>query len=293
MAIKLEMLRCFAAVASTGSLAAAADLLGRTPSAVSMMLAGFEAHLAAPLFEGERKSRLTPFGRLTLAEAERALAAFDGSVAAIGRHARSTAGTVRIAAVPSIAITLLPEAIARFRADHPEVRLEISDVDSAAVRRRIEADEADLGLASGPIGPGIAASLLLTDALGIVCRPDHPLALRDGPIGWADLGRGPFLANPLADLVDHPGVRALAEASHLVARNTTTLLAFVRLGLGATILPERSVDPGDPDLRFFRPMDPPAERPVQLLQQRNSRLVPAAEAFRRCLAEAAAIPRDA
>ncbi len=287
MAIKLEMLRCFAAVASTGSLAAAAGLLGRTPSAVSMMLAGFEAQLGAPLFEGERKSRLTPFGRVTLAEAERAIAAFDGSVAAIGRSARSTAGTVRIAAVPSVSITLLPRAIARFRAERPDVRLEISDVDSVAVKRRLEADEADLGLASGPVGLGLASELLLTDALGIVCHPDHPAALAPDPIGWDALASGPFVANPLAALVDHPRVAALAAASHLVARNTTTLLAFVRLGLGATILPERIVDRAAADLRFRRPMDPPAERPVQLLQQRNSRLNPAAEAFRRCLAEAA------
>jgi len=281
------MLRCFAAVATTGSLAAAADLLGRTASAVSMMLGQFEAHLGAPLFEGERKSRLTPFGRMTLAEAERAIAAFDGSVAAIGRYARSTAGTVRIAAVPSVSITLLPQAIARFRRQRPDVRLEISDVDSAAVKRRIEADEADLGLASGPIGPGLVSETLVTDALGIVCRPDHPIARRAGPVGWDDLARGPFVANPLVDLVPHERVRALAEASHLVARNTTTLLAFVRLGLGATILPERIVDTQPGDLRFFRPLDPPADRPVQLLQQRNSRLNPAGEAFRECLAAAA------
>jgi len=293
MAIKLEMLRCFTVVASTGSLAAAAEILGRTPSAISMMLAQFEAHLEAPLFEGERKSRLSPFGRLTLAEAERAITAFDGSVAAIGRHVRSTSGTVRIAAVPSVSITLLPQAIARFRRERPDVRLEISDVDSAAVRRRIEADEADLGLASGPIGASLKSEILFTDALGIVCRPDHPVALRGGRIGWDDLARGPFLANPLSALVDHPRVQALVEASHLVARNTTTLLAFVRLGLGATILPERIVDTVAVDLRFFRPMDPPAERPVQLLQQRNSRLTPAAEVFRRCLVEAAMPPPNA
>lgn len=300
MAIKLEMLRCFAAVATTGSLAAAAGRLGRTASAVSMMLAQFETHLGAPLFEGERKSRLTPFGRMTLAEAERAIAAFDGSVAAIGRYARSTAGTVRVAAVPSVSITLLPRAIALFHGRRPDVRLEISDVDSAAVLRRIAADQADLGLASGPIAPGMRSEILLTDALGIVCRADHPIARLDRPIGWGDLAQGAFLANPLAALVDHPGVRDLVEASHLVARNTTTLLAFVRLGLGATILPRRSVDTsrrgscdGQGDLLFFCPMDPPAERPVHLLQQESGRLDPATDAFRRCLAETASpSPRE-
>ena len=56
------MLRCFATVARSGNLADAGDKLGRTPSAVSMMLKQFEEHLGAPLFESERKSKLTALG---------------------------------------------------------------------------------------------------------------------------------------------------------------------------------------------------------------------------------------
>ena len=64
MAIKIEMLRCFRAVADHGSLAEAARTLVRTPSAVSMMLKQFEEHVGAALFESARKSRLTPLGEL-------------------------------------------------------------------------------------------------------------------------------------------------------------------------------------------------------------------------------------
>jgi DNA-binding transcriptional LysR family regulator len=282
VAIKLEMLRCFAATARHGSLAAAAEALGRTPSAVSMMLAQFEADLAAPLFEGERKSRLTAFGRRTLDEAERVLAAFDGGVAAIRRHARSTAGTVRIAAVPSVAMTLLPEVITGFRAAHPDVRLELADVDSAAVHRRLDADEADLGLASGPGAPAVASTVLAVDPLGIVCRPDHPVAANGADVRWADLAWGPFIANPLCALVDHPGIRELVEHSPLVARNTTTLLSFVRAGLGATILPARVIAAGS-TLLFLRPADPPVDREVHLLYRRHRRRDPAVEAFQAAL----------
>ena len=290
LAIKLEMLRCFAATASYGSLAAAAEALGRTPSAVSMMLAQFEAHLDAPLFEGERKSRLTPFGHRTLEEAERVLGAFDAGVAAIRRHARSTAGTVRIAAVPSVSMTLLSEAIPGFRAAHPDVRLELADVDSAAVHRRLGADEADLGLTSGPGGVDVAGTVLAVDALGIVCRADHPSAAKGAAVRWADLAAGAFVANPLCALVDHPRVRTLVEESRLVARNTTTLLSFIRAGLGATILPERVLGAA-PELVFLRPTDPPVDRPVHLLHCRHRRLDPAAAAFRDHLTGAGTAPR--
>ena len=59
MAIKLEMLRYFVEVAKTGNLSQAAERLGRSPSALSMMLKQFEEHLGAPLFETDRKSNLT------------------------------------------------------------------------------------------------------------------------------------------------------------------------------------------------------------------------------------------
>ena len=47
MTIKIEMLRYFAMVAQRGSLSDAADALGRTPSAVSMMLKQFEDHVGS------------------------------------------------------------------------------------------------------------------------------------------------------------------------------------------------------------------------------------------------------
>ena len=62
MSIKLEMLRTFRIVAEQGSLTAASSLLARTPSAVSMTLAQLEDHIGAPLFETDRKNRLTPLG---------------------------------------------------------------------------------------------------------------------------------------------------------------------------------------------------------------------------------------
>ena len=83
MAIKIEMLRCFATVVKHGSLSEAADALGRTPSAVSMMLKQFEDHIGAPLFETARKSRLTPVGDLIYEEARREVTHFENTVTAM------------------------------------------------------------------------------------------------------------------------------------------------------------------------------------------------------------------
>ena len=71
MAIKIEMLRNFVAVAELGNLNDAAERLGRTASAVSMSLKQLEDHLGAPLFETDRKNRLTALGQFTFAEGRR------------------------------------------------------------------------------------------------------------------------------------------------------------------------------------------------------------------------------
>ena len=71
MTIKIEMLRCFVIVAELGNISDAGERLGRTPSAISMTLKQLEENLGSPLFESDRKNRLTALGRFTLTEARR------------------------------------------------------------------------------------------------------------------------------------------------------------------------------------------------------------------------------
>ncbi|MCV2863758.1 LysR family transcriptional regulator [Albidovulum sediminicola] len=283
MAIKLEMLRTFRVVAEQGALADAADLLGRTPSAVSMTLARLEENIGAPLFETDRKNRLTRLGEMILEEAVRATDVFDSSMGAIRRLTASTAGTVRIAAVPSIIATLLPGAIARFRFAHPEVRLEISDLDSASVRRRIRLDEADIGILSAAVDEPGEGVTVAADRLGIVYRTDGPIARAlaegEGAPSWSLLALEPLISNPLCSMVESPVVARLLEACNLEARNTTALLSFVREGLGATVLPEGAVPILGSAIGFVRPDDPPTRRALRMICRADRKLGPAAQAF--------------
>lgn len=282
MAIKLEMLRTFRMVAEHGSLNGAAAQLGRTASAVSMMLAQLEDDIGAPLFETDRKNKLTPLGQLVFEESNRATDAFTHSVNAIRRHAVSTAGTVRIATVPSATITILPGIITAFRQIHPDVRLDISDVDSATVRQRVMTDAADIGILSAATDDPKDGNLVFEDDLGIVCRAGgalHEVVLRTDVLSWELLEHEPLIANPLCRLVGNASVsRLLAECS-LEAHNTTALLSFVRAGLGATVLPRSAVQHLSGELVFLMPNDPVTKRQLRKIRPDNRHLGPAAEAF--------------
>lgn len=279
MAIKLEMLRVFRVVAEKGALSQAAAVLGRTPSAVSMMLAQLEGNIGAPLFEGDRKNQLTRLGELVLAEAIRATDVFESSADSIRRLTNSIAGTVRIAAVPSFTATFLPRALAAFRQTHPEVRLEISDVDSASVRRRVRLDEADIGVVTGAADNGSEGVAIMRDRLGIAYHRDGAIAraLAQGAApDWTLLRLEPLIANPLCDLVRHPVVAELQESCTLQARNTTALIAFVREGLGATVLPD-SLLLNREEIRHLSPSAPETRRELRMILNPERRLNPAAE----------------
>jgi len=279
--MKLETLRVFQVTAEQGSLARAATTLGRTPSAVSMMLLQLEEDVGGALFEPGRKNRLTALGVLVLEESRRANEAFERSTKAIRRYAMSTAGSVRIAAVPSATVSLLPPLIAAFQRERPEVRLEISDVDSAAVRRRIRFDEADIGILSAAPGDASDGTVILRDALGIVCRSAGPIAsaAQSGMASWSLLEQEPLIVNPLCNLVQSPVAQARVLRATLEARNTTALLAFVRAGLGATILPQSVLHDAGEGLDFVEPTDPPAFRHLHKIRQAGRLFSPVVEDF--------------
>jgi DNA-binding transcriptional LysR family regulator len=250
MAIKIDMLRCFRAVADAGSLADAAAKLGRTPSAVSMMLRQFEDHIGAPLFETGRKSRLTPLGHLIRQEATRELAHFERTVSAIEGLARAEKGHVRIIATPSVAQVVLPPILRDFMAQHPEIRIDLRDADSAAIEEELRAERAEIGLASLGSLPGYTRQNVLSDRFGLVCRADHALA-RTPRLDWEDLAELRFIANGLCAQIADPAFLPVLQAATLTVHNTGSLLSLVQSGVGVTILPRLTVNPEKSGLAFL------------------------------------------
>jgi len=279
MAIKIDMLRCFQAVANHGSLAAAATVLGRTPSAISMMLKQFEEHIGAPLFETARKARLTPLGALILTEAQRELGHFDRTIQAIEGLSQAKLGAVRLAVTPSVAQTVLPPVLQRFMQDHPKVRIDLRDMDSTAVADELIHDRADIGLASIASLPGFERQILFSDAFGVVCRADHPLSQNWHDLSWADLQGVDFIVNGLCAQISDEAFQPVLDAARLTVRNTASLLGLVQAGMGLTLLPRLAVLPGFNDLCFLPLRDTTVRRTVWMVTPPRQMVPPAVRAF--------------
>ncbi len=289
MAIKIEMLRCFQAVADHGSLTGAAEALGRTPSAISMMLRQFEDHVGAPLFESARKSHLTPLGAQIRTEAARELAHYARTIEVIEALSRAQAGNVRISCTLSVAQGVLPAILRDFISARPGVHIDLRDSDSGTVQRDLIEGRADIGLATLPPLPGFRRELLLSDAFGVVCPADHPLTTRWEHLTWADLTEFDFIANGLCAQISDADFQPILGASRLMVRSTASILSMVRSGAGVTILPALAVPPDAPDLAFLPLKGSAVRREVWMALPPAGEVAPAVEALAdaiRCAAPA-------
>ena len=276
MAIKIEMLKCFAVVVQNGSLAEAASALGRTPSAVSMMLKQFEDHIGVPLFETARKAKLTPIGEMIFAQSRREVAHFENTVSVIEGLARSEVGFLRLAVTPSIAATILPPIIYHFARLHPKVQIDLRDMESAAITTALVQERADIGIGTLNEIDGMMRVELFQDAFGVICRKDHPLARDWDQLTWRDMHAHVFIANGLCHLITDPDFAPILTASRLMVHNTASLLGLVREGVGITVLPERVVTDLQNDLAFLPLIDSTARRIVHMVSQPEALLLPVA-----------------
>ncbi|WP_294228002.1 LysR family transcriptional regulator [uncultured Shimia sp.] len=281
MAVKIEMLRCFAAVARSGKLSEAAHQLGRTPSAVSMMLKQLEDHLGEPLFKTDRKNRLTALGSFVLEQAERELYQFDSTVHAIESFANARHGRVRVAAVPSVASTVMPRAIARFIRDFPGVQIELRDMDSATILHELSRGRLDIGIASAGLSGGVLhRQNLLSDRFGLICPSEHPLVKSGETLTWEAISRHRFIANELSRLITAEAFRDIHSEALLSVHNITSLLAMVRADLGVTVLPEMTLRMAESsDLAFLPLPGSPPDRQIHLLRKLDIPSSPAAREF--------------
>ena len=237
--IKIEMLRCFGAVAQAGNLADAAIRLGRTQSALSMTLKQLEEHLGQPLFESERKSRLSPLGHEVFRLAQQQLRQFDDTIDAIESAAQAPQGLLRVASIPSVADLLLPQSIGELTRRHPSLSIDVRDMDTAGVVDTLLQGHAELGIVSGkPKLNGVEQVTLFEDRFGLLCARDHKLAKESEPPGFDVVFSSNFIRNNLCALIDTPEVQFALPNAKVTVHNTHTLLAMVRSGIWTTILPE-------------------------------------------------------
>jgi len=291
----LRHLRAFAAVAAHRGFTRAAKELRSTQPAITLLVRQLEESLGARLFDRTtRNVHLTVTGSQLLPAVERLLLDLDGTIAGVRDAVARAGGRVIVAALPSIASSLLPGAIARICASNPGIAVSVRDAVAGRIATMVKSGEADLGVAGEPAAEDdLAFERLLSDRLVAACPENHPLARRKR-IGWAELVDQPFVSMSRDSSVRRLVEQAFAAIGkrHEPAYEVVYLSSAVSMaaaGLGIAVVPSSALSALNLERIAVRPLVAPAvERDIGLLTSRARSLSPAARFFAGALREARA-----
>src|SRR5919199_374088 len=194
MALDLRRLRLLRELEERGTLGAVAAALGYSPSAVSQQLNVLENEVGVPLLEkAGRGVRLTDAGRLLSQHAGVLLSAAEAARADLESLTGEVRGTVRAGGLQSATRRVLIPALTRMLVDHPQVRVEISELELEQALPELRLGTLDVVISDEydghprPRPAGLRFDLLLAEPLRVVLPAGHPAALRGGPVAIAEL----------------------------------------------------------------------------------------------------------
>src|ERR1700694_4194186 len=142
MALDVRRLRLLREVALRGTIAAAAEALSFTASAVSQQLTTLEREAGAELLERNgRGVRLTDAGSMLVSHAESILAELERAESDLEELRTTVAGRIRVAAFPSVTAAVLAPAFAALAERHPGLTVTHSEFEPEHALREVKLGE--------------------------------------------------------------------------------------------------------------------------------------------------------
>jgi DNA-binding transcriptional LysR family regulator len=285
--LNLDQLRTLLTVIESGSFSAAARKLHLSQPAVSVQIRELERRFAVKLIERfGKQAHATPPGRDLANAAEQIFTACDGAEAAMQRYRDGWIGRVRIGTTITAQMYLLPPVLRRVSQDHPGVDLHIRNLPTGESIAAILQNEIDLAIVTMPVDqaqvivtPLVSESMVAIYAAGTRDLPDTttPQHVLQQPLVLEHVNAGVYhlVMNWLADHGAAPRVRM-----HL--GTIEAVKSAVASGLGMSIVPKMAAGWHENDL-VVRPLHPPLERTLALVEHHSKPNEPAIEIVRNAL----------
>jgi DNA-binding transcriptional LysR family regulator len=268
--LNMSRLNVFREVVERGSFSDAADALSYSQSAISQAIATLEQEAGAPLIERSRGGvRPTAAGASLVANVGGILAQVEAAEDEIAAIAAGRGGRLRTASFPTAGATLMPQAIAGFRASHPGVEVTLAEGEPEEIASRLRAGEFDLVLLFEFAGVGERLSTglrrfeLLEDPLHLALPAEHRLARRKAPPRLADLSEESWIQTSPSS----PCARHVIRSCHAAgfepriafeSDDYLTVQGLVAAGVGVALIPSLALSTVRPEIviRELAPSSP-------------------------------------
>jgi len=262
-------LNVFREVVEHRSFSAAADALSYSQSAVSQAIATLEGELGVELIERRRGGvRPTAAGAALAGHVGGILARIETAESEVAAVAAGHGGRLRTASFPTAGATLMPQAIAAFRASHPGVEVTLAEDEPEQIAPRLRAGEFDLVLlfefegVGERLGTGMRRFELFDDPLHLALAADHPLADRKR-LELADLAAESWIQTS----VDSPCASHVVRSCHAAgfepnvsfeSDDYQTVQGLVGAGVGVAMIPALALSTVRDDIkvRALHPASP-------------------------------------
>jgi LysR family carnitine catabolism transcriptional activator len=282
MNVTFRQFEILVAAAEAGSFSGAAQRLSISQPALSEAIRRIESEIGLKLFDRTTRSlSLTPDGKHAVAIAREVVRNFKGALESIAARGSEHHGRILVAALPSVACSVLPSALRDFAAQHPIVRVTIHDVQHERAIALVADGIADMAVTFRPASlENFVFDEIASDAMHLVCRKDHPLAAKTR-VRWRDIGEHAFVG-----MTGISSVRRLTDAAFInidaisapryEVEQIPSAVALVEAGLGVTALPALTFPMFRSPELVTRPLvEPTLRRRIGILQL-SGRTPPAA-----------------
>lgn len=245
--ITLTQLEYIVAIDEYRHFATAAEKCFVTQPTLSMQIKKLEDDLGVIIFDRSRQPVVpTDIGTKLIEQARLTLASTERIKELIREDRQEVEGTLKIGIIPTLAPYLLPIFIGHYIRKYPAIKVEVEELVSEEIIRRLKHDLIDAGLFVTPYpDEKIQSCPVFYEEMLVYAHPDHELLKKEkievSDIANSDiwmLGDGHCFRDQVINLCEMSGVQHKSLPFEFESNSLETLMRIVDKEGGFTLIPE-------------------------------------------------------
>ena len=275
----IKQLKYLVALSEAGHFGRAAEACFITQPSLSAAISELENLLGAQLVErNKRQVLMTPLGNEVVSRARNILHEVDELTTMAQSASDPLSGPIHIGVIPTIGPYLLPDVMASLKSGFPKLQPLLREDQTSKLVELLMAGKLDLALIALPIDENWLEEFeLFEDRFVFACSPNNPLThkrhleisdIKDEKLLLLEDGH--CLRDQALEVCQKAG---WSKSADFQANSLSTLVQMVGAGIGATLLPEMSleVEARRPDLLKIIPFENPVPiRRIGMVWRRSS-----------------------